>query len=69
MSATAKQDTETLSQRWPWVETRVWTERMLAALENGVKGGKWKNAYFAERGLFSLHDAHVLACQSRCGNH
>nr|VFK24412.1 MAG: hypothetical protein BECKLFY1418C_GA0070996_11772 [Candidatus Kentron sp. LFY] len=23
------------------LEASVWTERMLAALENGVKGGKW----------------------------
>lgn len=27
--------------RWPWVEPDVWTERMLSALEEGVKGGKW----------------------------
>ena len=27
--------------RWSWVELNVWTERMLTALENGVKGGKW----------------------------
>lgn len=27
--------------RWPWVERAVWTDRMLAALETGVKGGKW----------------------------
>ena len=27
--------------RWGWVEPTVWTTRMLAALENGVKGGKW----------------------------
>jgi RNA-directed DNA polymerase len=27
--------------RWPWVEAAVWTDRMLAALENGVKGGVW----------------------------
>src|SRR5918992_488930 len=26
---------------WSWVEASVWNERMLAALENGVKGGKW----------------------------
>ena len=26
--------------RWAWVEPTVWTERMLAALEQGVKGGK-----------------------------
>jgi RNA-directed DNA polymerase len=27
--------------RWAWVEPSVWTERMLMALEKGVKGGKW----------------------------
>jgi RNA-directed DNA polymerase len=27
--------------RWAWVEPSVWTERMLTALEVGVKGGKW----------------------------
>ena len=27
--------------RWSWVEPTVWTERMLTALEQGVKGGKW----------------------------
>ena len=26
---------------WSWVEASVWTERMLSALDNGVKGGKW----------------------------
>lgn len=35
---TAKQETDT---RWSWVEASVWTERMLTALDNGVKGGKW----------------------------
>lgn len=29
------------SDRWSWVERCVWTERMLAALEAGPKGGKW----------------------------
>ena len=27
--------------RWNWVEPRIWTPRMLTALEQGVKGGKW----------------------------
>ena len=27
--------------RWPWVEPGVWTERMLTALDEGVKGGVW----------------------------
>ena len=28
-------------QKWGWTEPSVWTDRMLAALENGVRGGKW----------------------------
>lgn len=27
--------------RWPWAEASVWTDRMLEALEHGVKGGMW----------------------------
>lgn len=27
--------------RWAWVEAAVWTAPMLAALESGVKGGRW----------------------------
>jgi len=27
--------------RWAWAEPSVWTERMLTALERGVKGGCW----------------------------
>lgn len=30
-----------IRSRWAWVEATVWTERMLTALEEGVKGGKW----------------------------
>ena len=26
---------------WAWTERSVWTDRMLTALETGVKGGKW----------------------------
>jgi RNA-directed DNA polymerase len=26
---------------WSWTEPTVWTQRMLTALEQGVKGGKW----------------------------
>lgn len=36
----AKPDGE-IQIRWNWVEPAVWTERMLTALEKGVKGGKW----------------------------
>ena len=37
----ATQGAETHGRDWSWVEASVWSERMLAALENGVKGGKW----------------------------
>ena len=36
----AKQGREVASQ-WAWTEASVWTERMLATLETGVRGGKW----------------------------
>ncbi len=36
----AKQGREVAPQ-WEWTEASVWTERMLAALERGVQGGKW----------------------------
>jgi RNA-directed DNA polymerase len=40
VSATAKQVGE-IRARWAWVEPSVWTDRMLTALEQGVKGGVW----------------------------
>lgn len=36
---TAKQGAET--RDLSWVEASIWTERMISALENGVKGGRW----------------------------
>jgi len=36
-----KRQTSYLRQRWSWTEETIWTENMLTALENGVKGGKW----------------------------
>ena len=43
VSERAKQagEAQGLRERWDWVEPSVWTDSMLAALENGVKGGKW----------------------------
>jgi RNA-directed DNA polymerase len=38
--ATAQQGGE-VRDRWPWAEPAVWTERMLIALEQGVKGDVW----------------------------
>jgi RNA-directed DNA polymerase len=37
---TAKQERE-IPPQWKWVEPSVWTDKMLAALEEGIKGGKW----------------------------
>jgi RNA-directed DNA polymerase len=38
----AKQGAEMPARRnRAWIEAGVWTERMLSALGNGVKGGKW----------------------------
>ena len=30
-----------IRDRWSWAEPSVWTDRMLTALETGVKGGRW----------------------------
>jgi RNA-directed DNA polymerase len=38
--ATATQGGDVM-ERWLWTEPAVWTERMLTALEQGVKGGVW----------------------------
>ncbi|MHB1590238.1 MAG: hypothetical protein ACYCTW_01715 [Sulfuricella sp.] len=60
---------ESAPSQWDWVGRIVWTERMLAALGNGVKGNKWlrrwPNANFAEFGLFTITEARMLASQSR----
>src|SRR3954462_5530026 len=40
MPTPAKQGGEVLD-RWGWTERAAWTERMLTALEQGVKGGVW----------------------------
>lgn len=37
----AKQDGEAHGRDWSWAEASVWNERLLAALDNGVKGSKW----------------------------
>ena len=52
----AKQAGETQT-RWGWVEPTVWTERMLTALEEGVKGGKWYSLMDKVYGLPNLLSA------------
>ncbi|MFM8327316.1 MAG: hypothetical protein ACKN9U_20850, partial [Pirellulaceae bacterium] len=48
--------TEEARSRWGWTEPSVWTNPMLATLEqNSVRGGKgYPNAFFADHGLLSL---------------
>lgn len=51
--ATATQEGD-VRTRWSWTEPAVWTDRMLTALEQGVKGGMWFSLIdkvFAERNL------------------
>ncbi|HXK39706.1 MAG TPA: group II intron reverse transcriptase/maturase [Candidatus Paceibacterota bacterium] len=53
VSRTTKRERE-VSDRWSWTEPEVWTERMVDALERGVKGGKWHSLIdkvYAERTL------------------
>jgi RNA-directed DNA polymerase len=40
-SAVPVRATQGAETRWSWVEASVWTERMVSALDNGVKGGRW----------------------------
>ena len=41
VSKLTKQGAQACGRNGSWVEASVWNERMLAALDNGVKGGKW----------------------------
>lgn len=46
-----------IAARWGWVEREVWSERMLKALETGVRGGKWHSLYDKVYGLSNLKAA------------
>lgn len=53
----ARQDGD-VRARWRWAERSVWTERMLTALEEGVKGGCWfglMDKVFAPRNLAAAY--------------
>ena len=50
---------EAHGQQWWWVEPSVWTDRMLTALERGVKGDKWFrliDKVYGERNLKSAFE-------------
>lgn len=55
--------------RWSWVERAAWTERMLTALERGVKGNVWFSLIdkvFSERNL-NAAACHVVANEGAAG--
>src|SRR5947209_17940849 len=64
VSATAKQDGDVLS-RWAWTERAVWTERMLTALEQGVKGGVWFSLIDKVYAPGNLAQATAKVCANR----
>lgn len=58
--ARTKQGGEAPGPSWDWVEDSVWTERMLATLNKGIKGGKWYSLIdkvYAEANLDSAINA------------
>ncbi len=61
----AKQDAETRPRDWGWVETTIWTERMLAALANGVKGNKWFSVIDKVARTDTLHLAWAKVARNR----
>jgi len=81
----AEESRDPRDSRWDWVEPVVWTERMLAALENGVKGGRWyslMDKVYAERTLWAAWERvkrnggsagvdrqSVAAFEARAGKH
>jgi RNA-directed DNA polymerase len=60
----AKQAGETQA-RWSWVEPSVWSERMLTALEEGVKGGKWYSLIDKVSSLANLRSAFTQVKRNR----
>jgi RNA-directed DNA polymerase len=56
----AKQTGDTYPRGWDWVERTIWTDRMLDALEQGVKGGCWFSLIDKVIRPGTLHAAWVL---------
>ena len=58
-TATHDAEIEQRRDRWGWVEPAIWTDRMISALETGVKGGRWfslMDKVSAERTLAAAWD-------------
>lgn len=51
--------------RWSWTEPAVWTERMLTALEQGVKGGVWFSLIDKVWSTANLHAAYARVASNR----
>ena len=51
--------------RWGWTEQSVWTDRMLTALEQGVKGGKWHSLIDKVHNEANLFGAFVKVARNR----
>lgn len=62
--ATAKQDGD-VRLRWSWTERAVWTERMLTALEQGVKGGCWFGLMDKVYSPHNLNAAYLQVARNR----
>jgi RNA-directed DNA polymerase len=60
----AKQGRE-VAPEWAWTEASVWTERMLATLERGIKGGKWFSLIDKVYGMENLQSALVKVRKNR----
>lgn len=52
-------------QLWEWAEPAVWTESMLAALNNGVKGGVWYSLIDKVFALDNLASAAKQVCANQ----
>lgn len=50
---------------WNWTEPSIWTERMLTALENGVKGGKWYSLIDKVYAEDNLYRSYVKVAQNK----
>jgi RNA-directed DNA polymerase len=50
--------------RWAWTEASVWTERMLATLDRGIKGGKWYSLMDKVYRRENLQSALVKVCRN-----
>ncbi len=54
-----------VQEKWSWVEPSVWTERMLTALDEGVKGGKWYSLIDKVSSLGNLRSAFAQVKSNR----